>query len=48
MQFQLDEAKQVTNIEKHGFDLFHIQQLFEGNHTVGREVAARNIDLPPA
>jgi uncharacterized DUF497 family protein len=30
MEFEWDEAKRLLNLEKHGIDFIHVEQVFEG------------------
>lgn len=32
MKFEWDEAKRLSNVEKHGFNFIDVWQLFEGDH----------------
>ena len=35
MEFEWDESKRLTNIDKHGFDFVAVRQLFEHEHVKG-------------
>lgn len=35
MEFEWDEPKRLSNIEKHGFDFVDVWQLFDGDHIEG-------------
>jgi uncharacterized protein len=35
MEFEWDEAKRQTNLNKHGLDFVRADLLFEGNHLIG-------------
>ncbi len=34
MQFEWDDAKRVTNLDKHGLDFFDVVEVFEAPHVV--------------